>query len=98
MSNCNPPNGVPVVNNPCEYLPQLRAALYALVTGSKTSEVRDGDRWQKYHQGNVAELRAEIRKLEQICNADGTPNNRPRAERAGPRRIAAPMRGVGPYR
>jgi hypothetical protein len=92
MSQCNPSNGAPAVDNPCAYLPQLRAALYQLMTGSTTSEVRDGDRWQKFHQGNVQELRVEIRKLEQICNADGTPNNRPRAERAGPVRRIAPFR------
>ena len=97
MTNCNQPNQTPAVNNPCAYLTQLRAALYQLMTGARTSEVRDGDRWLKYHQGNVSELRAEIRKLEQFCNADGTVNNAPRAQRAGPRRVIAPARRFTPY-
>jgi hypothetical protein len=92
MSNYNQPSGLQPIDNPCAYLPQLRAALYTLMTGAKSSEIRDGDRWLKFHQGNVAQLRAEIRKLDQICNANGTVNNSPRAVQAGPHRINAPYR------
>jgi hypothetical protein len=88
MASLNQLSGAPSIDNPCAYLPQLRAALYQLMTGAKSSEVRDGDRWMKFHNGNVAELRSEIRKLEQICTADGQVSNAPRAVRAGPHRLS----------
>jgi hypothetical protein len=89
MTNSPPSSSAPSVDNPCAYLPQLRAALYQLMIGAKSSEVRDGDRWMKFHQGNVVQLRAEIRKLETICGADGQVSNAPRAVRAGPLRSSA---------
>jgi hypothetical protein len=80
--NCAPPPSAPpqAIDNPCIYLPQLRAALYQLMTGNQTQQTRDQDRWKTTHPGNVKELRAEIRKLEILCD----PRMSRRAVRAGP--------------
>lgn len=80
MNNCIPPQVSPAVDNPCALLPQLRAALYQLMAGQQRSEVRNGDQWLVWHQGNVAELRKEVRRLEMICGANAF---QPRAVRVG---------------
>lgn len=83
MNNCTPRGGAtpPAVDDPCALLPQLRAALYQLMSGQQRSEVRNGDRWLVWHQGNVKELRAEVRRLEMTC---GSSSNAGRAVRVGP--------------
>jgi hypothetical protein len=78
------------IDNPCAYLPQMRAALYSLMTGNQTQQIRDNDRWRTTHNGNVKELKMEIRKLEIMCD----PNMRRRAMRAGP---YVPAGSVPPY-
>lgn len=64
----------------CGYLPQLRAAYYALLAGSQTQRVRYGEQEISYSRGNVEMLRAEMRRLEIICGAGG---GTARAIRAG---------------
>ncbi len=63
----------------CAILPALRAAYYSLLAGKQTAEVRNGDMWQTFQRGNAKELKAEIRRLEILCE-----NPRKRAVRAGP--------------
>ena len=63
----------------------LRNALYDLMRGKTLSQVRFGDQWTSFHNGNVKELRAEVRRLEIICGANGQPSNAGRAVRVGPR-------------
>ena len=102
---CAPPaNRLPAsIDNPCAYLGPLRAALYALMSGSQTQEVRFGDQWQRFHPGNVGQLRAEVRKLERQCDPQYA---RGSAVRAGPyvpvgaRRFASGWNafGYGPSR
>lgn len=67
------------IDNPCAVLPLLRGALYQLMSGQGRAQVRFGEQWVTYHAGNAKELRAEIRKLETICNSNGTENMRGRA-------------------
>ena len=74
---------VPVNDNPCAMLPVLRAALFDVLQGKK-SQVRFGDQWMSWHKGDANGLRAEIRRLEQICGANGLPSNQGRAQRVGP--------------
>ena len=50
------------------------------MAGAQHQQVRDGDRWLSFHNGNVKELRAEVRKLEIMCD----PRLQRRAVRAGP--------------
>jgi hypothetical protein len=78
-NNCAPPTRAAAIDNPCAYLPVLRGALYKLMSGEAKSQVRFGDQDLSFHNGNVKELRAEIRKLEAMCAQGG------RAERVGPR-------------
>lgn len=68
-----------IEEHPCAILPQLRAAYYSLLAGKQTQQVRDGERWQTWHAGNAKELKAEIRRLELMCESP-----RKRAVRAGP--------------
>lgn len=77
-----PPTPVAVTDNPCVALPMLRAALYEVLQG-KRSQVRFGDQWMSWHKGNENGLRAEIRRLEQMC-MNGFPSNAGRAQRVGP--------------
>ncbi|MCW2284905.1 hypothetical protein M2323_002741 [Rhodoblastus acidophilus] len=79
------------IDNPCAYLPQLRAALYALLSGAQSQQIRDGDRWRSTQNGNAKELRAEIRKLEIMCD----PRLQRRAVRAGPYVPADAVPGYG---
>ena len=81
MNDCNRGGASPAVDNPCALLPQLRAALYQLMAGQQRAEIRNGDQWLRWHQGNVKELRAEVRRLELIC---GSSSNAGRAVRVGP--------------
>ena len=73
---------VPVYDNPCAALPMLRAALYDVMQGKKSS-VRFGDQMVSWHRGDIAGLKAEIRRLEQTC-LNGMPSNAGRAVRARP--------------
>lgn len=75
MTNTTTP--VTAIDNPCQFLPQLRGALYQLMAGQQKAQVRFGDQWVTWHKANVAELRAEVRRLEYICG------NTPRAVRVG---------------
>jgi len=75
MTNtCNPNTGPTAlaITDPCSMLPYLRGALMQLATGSGRAEIRHGDQTLRYHPANVKELRAEIQRLEQFCNNDGT--------------------------
>jgi hypothetical protein len=84
-NNCGPPMQSPqMVDNPCAYLPGLRMALYELLSGKQKTQVRFGDQWVSWSATNTKELRAEITKLETMCQG-GMPNHRGRAERVGPR-------------
>ena len=81
MNNCMPTVAPPAVDDPCAMLPQLRAAMYALLAGQARAQVRNGDQWLTWHQGNVKELKSEVRRLEIICGAN---SNVGRAVRVGP--------------
>ncbi len=87
---CSPtpatPGGNGSIDNPCAMLPQLRAAYYALIGGQQTAEIRDNNRILRFHAGNRAELKAEIRKLEALCPAGPGNPLKPQlgAVRAGP--------------
>jgi len=91
--SCFPASSQPpqAIDNPCAYLPQLRAALYSLMTGNQAQQIRDADRWRSTHNGNVKELRAEIRRLEIMRN----PGMSKRALRAGPYVPPASAPGYG---
>jgi hypothetical protein len=80
MTNCTPQGVAPAIDDPCALLSQLRGALYQLMTGQQRAQVRNGEQWLTFHQGNVKELRAEVRRLEMICGANAF---RPRAVRVG---------------
>ena len=82
MNPCSPPSTPSMIDNPCAMLPILRGALYDLMTGKTRSQVRFGENWLSFHNGNVKELRAEIRKLETIC-LNGQPSNAGRATQVG---------------
>ena len=77
MTNNTMPQTFAAVDNPCALLPQLRAALYQLMSGQQRAQVRYGDQWLTWQRGNAAELRDEVRRLEFMCS------NRPRAVRVG---------------
>ena len=81
MNNCTPTGAPPAVDDPCAMLPQLRAAMYALMAGQARAQIRNGDSWLTLHQGNVKELKSEVRRLEIICGANSNPG---RAVRVGP--------------
>ncbi len=95
-NNYAPPPSAAAMDNPCAALPVLRNALYNLMAGETKSQVRFGDQWLTFHNGNVKELRAEIRKLEAMCS-NGVPSNAGRAVRVGPR-FSPSMRGYGRFR
>ena len=97
MNPCGPPAAMPVViDNPCQMLPMLRQALYELMSGRSKAEVRFGDQMLRWHRGNEASLRAEIRRLETICGTYGAPNQG-RAVQVGPR-FNPMLNGYGRYR
>lgn len=79
--NCTPSGASPAIDNPCALLPQMRAALYRLMAGQARSQIRHADQWLTFHQGNVKELRMEIRRLELLCGPNA---NAGRAVRVGP--------------
>jgi hypothetical protein len=79
-SNCNPGGVTPVVDDPCAFLSQLRAALYQLLAGQARAQVRNGDQWLTWHRADVKALQHEVRRLETICGA----GNAGRAIRVGP--------------
>lgn len=85
MTNGCPPPPIPAPNpgvvDPCAVLPHLRQALYELMAGKTRSKLRYRERETEYHQGNVKELRAEVRRLELICGPC-----QQRAVQAGPHR------------
>lgn len=81
-------------DNPCAALPMLRSALYDLMAGNKRVEVRHGENWLRFNTGDAKELRAEVRRLEIICGANGQPSNAGRAVRVGPR-FSPSMGGYG---
>ena len=88
------------ITDPCSMLPLLRGALMQLMTGQARAEVRHGESTLRFHPANVKELRAEIQRLENICNDNGTANNRGRAM-GTPRRPAGSLGipyGLGRYR
>jgi hypothetical protein len=80
-NNCTPNGVAPVVDDPCEWLGQLRAALYALLAGQAKYEVRNGDQWLTYQRADTKALQHEVRRLEMIC--DGR-SHHGRAIRVGP--------------
>lgn len=70
MNNCTPSAGMlPAVDNPCAMLPQLRAALYQLMSGQARAEVRHGEQWVRWHRGELKALQHEVRRLEVICES-----------------------------
>lgn len=80
MTNaCTPSGIVPTVDNPCEMLGALRAALYQLMAGQAKAVVRNNDQWIEFQRGDAALLKQEVRRLEIICGAGG---GRARAARA----------------
>ena len=79
---CAPTPTQSVIDNPCAMLSVLRGALYDLMTGKARSQVRFGENWLSFHNGNIKELRAEIRMLETMC-LNGQPSNAGRATQVG---------------
>jgi hypothetical protein len=71
MTICTTPGVMPSVDNPCAMLPQLRAALYQLLAGEARAQVRNGEQWLTWHQGNAKALQREVRRLEAICEGTG---------------------------
>ena len=105
QSNCigQPNNAAPAgIDDPCTMLPLLLGDLYAIMSGRATQQVRDGDRWKSFHNGNVVQLRQEIARLEKLCPRSATNpyggNNH--AVQVGPRRIDGVRAGFypSPYR
>lgn len=78
MMNCTPGGVVPAVDDPCAMLPQLRAALFQLMSGQTRAEVRNGEQWMTWQRGDAKTLQREVRRLELICSDCG-----PRAVRVG---------------
>ncbi len=86
----NPPmSSFGPITDPCAVLPNLRSALYTLMSGQARAQIRFGEHWTTFHGGNVAQLRAEIRKLEAMCGVNA---DRGRAVRVGP---YIPSNGAG---
>ena len=83
-----------MIDNPCAMLPLLRSALYDLLSGKTRSQVRFENNWLSFHNGNVKELRAEIRKLETMC-LNGQPNCRGRSTQVGRYNPALDYSGYG---
>lgn len=67
MSNCNPVGAPPTVNSPCAFLPQLRAAMYALMAGEAQAEVRYENQWHRWQKADLKALQHEVRRLEMMC-------------------------------
>lgn len=72
--------------NPCLLLPAMRTALYRLMAGDSRAKVafaghNGTHRETIYHPGDVKQLRAEIRRLEILCDPADAHG---RAVRAGP--------------
>jgi hypothetical protein len=68
MNYCTTTGVAPVVDNPCEMLGALRAALLALLAGQARFEIRNGDQWLSFQRGDAKALQHEVRRLEQICD------------------------------
>lgn len=81
MNDCNHGGAVPAVDDPCAFLPQLRAALYQLLAGQARAQVRNGEQWLTWHRADVKTLQHEVRRLETICGANAHAG---RAVRVGP--------------
>jgi hypothetical protein len=90
---CAPSATAAGVDNPCSMIPVLRGALFDLMSGKGRSQIRFGDQWLSFHNGNVKELRAEIARLEIMCS-NGQPSNAGRAVRVGSR-FSPSMYGYG---
>lgn len=80
MNNCTPGAVTPAVDNPCAFLPQLRAAYYQLAAGQALAQVRNGEQWTTYQRPDMDRLERDIRRLEIECGS-----NRGRAVLVGPR-------------
>lgn len=91
MNDYTPGGGAsPAVDNPCAFLPQLRAAMYQLMAGQARAQVRNGDQWLTWHRSDLKALQHEVRRLETTCGAAAY---RGRAVRVGPYvPITAPRR------
>jgi len=91
MNDCTPNGGVaPTVDDPCAWLGQLRAALYALLAGQAKFEVRNGEQWLSFQRADTKALQHEVRRLEQICDKS---THHGRAIRVGPYiPVSAPYR------
>lgn len=50
-------------------LSQARAALHALMTGTKVAELRNGDQTMRYEASNLPALQSYISKLEAECGS-----------------------------
>lgn len=92
MNDCTHGGATPAVDDPCAFLPQLRAALYQLLAGQARAQVRNGEQWLTFHRSDAVALRQEVRRLEVICGAGG----QARAVRVGPhfpnwRRVGPPF-------
>lgn len=86
--------------NPCLLLPQLRTALYALMAGDRRAKVMfgHGQRETVYHPGDVKQLRAEIRRLEILCDPALAHGRAVRAGPVEPNGSFGLRRGPYPYR
>jgi hypothetical protein len=75
ISNCPPRPTAPTtaqMADPCWRAAQLQAALMDVLAGnggSRTVQLRDGDRWKSWSAVNVSELRAELRVAQRECEA-----------------------------
>jgi hypothetical protein len=83
MNDCTPAGVTPVVDNPCEWLGKLRAALYALMAGQARYEIRNDSQWLSFQRADTARLQHEVRRLELICDPGARHG---RALRVGPYR------------
>lgn len=60
--------------SPCDMLPEMRQAYYRLIAGNSRQTIRYMDRMATYHAGDAALLKAEIHKLEILCNPHAARN------------------------
>lgn len=68
--DCRPkPKGPVLPSDPCERLAVLEEALFALASGNKRTEVRDGDKFVRFGfgYGSIAFLEREVARLRAIC-------------------------------
>jgi hypothetical protein len=67
--SCPPtqPTGPLLSADPCQRLAQFEEALFALATGAKRAQIRQGENWVQYHQGSVPYLEREVARLRAIC-------------------------------